>query len=67
VLFGVAPLPVLLGLLALPIALNSVRILRENYRDRLKMIPANIAIIKVYLIMGVALVAGYLIHGVTGW
>jgi 1,4-dihydroxy-2-naphthoate octaprenyltransferase len=67
VLFGVAPLPVLLGLLALPTALQSVKILRENYLDRLKMIPANIAIIKVYLITGVALVAGYLIYGVTGW
>ena len=67
VLFGVAPLPVLLGLVALPTALQSVKILRENYQDRLKMIPANIAIIKVYLITGVALIAGYLIHGVTGW
>jgi hypothetical protein len=44
-----------------------VRILRENYLDRLKMIPANLAIIKVYLITGVALIAGYLIHGFTGW
>jgi len=67
VLLGMAPLPVLLGLFALPTALQSIRILRENYLDRLKMIPANIAIIKVYLITGVALVAGYLIHGVTGW
>ena len=67
VLFGMAPLPVLLGLFALPTALQSVKILRENYLDRLKMIPANIAIIKVYLITGVALIAGYLIHGVTGW
>jgi len=47
--------------------LRSVKILRENYRDRLKMIPANIAIIKVYLITGVAMIAGYLIHGATGW
>ncbi len=67
VLLGVAPLPLLLGLAALPAALRSVKILRENYRDRLKMIPANIAIIKVYLITGVAMIAGYLIHGATGW
>ncbi|HET6488603.1 MAG TPA: prenyltransferase [Syntrophales bacterium] len=67
VLFGVAPLPVLLGLLSLPTALISVRILRGNYMDRLKMIPANIAIIKVYLVTGVALIAGYLIHGAAGW
>jgi len=67
VLFGLAPLPVLLGVAALPAAISSVRILRENYRDRLKMIPANIAIIKVYLITGVALVIGYLVHGWTGW
>jgi 1,4-dihydroxy-2-naphthoate polyprenyltransferase len=67
VLFGMAPLPVLLGFLALPTAFASVRILRGNYMDRLKMIPANIAIIKVYLITGTALVAGYLIYGATGW
>ncbi|HTZ40727.1 MAG TPA: prenyltransferase [Syntrophales bacterium] len=66
VLCGMAPLPVLLGLLALPTALHSVSILRANYLDRLKMIPANIAIIKVYLITAVALVIGYLIHGVAG-
>jgi 1,4-dihydroxy-2-naphthoate polyprenyltransferase len=67
VLVGVAPLPVLLGFLSLPAVLTSVRILRENYMDRLKMIPANIAIIKVYLVTGVALIAGYLIHGFLGW
>jgi 1,4-dihydroxy-2-naphthoate octaprenyltransferase len=67
VLFGVASPWALLGLLALPTAFQSVRILRENYEDRLKMIPANIAVIKVYLITGVALIAGYLIHGITGF
>ena len=67
VLVGLAPLPVLLGLLALPTALRSVRILREHYRDRLRVIPANIAVIKVYLITGVAMIVGYLVHGVTGW
>lgn len=67
VLFGMAPLPLLLGLAALPTAFQSVRILKEHYRDRLQVIPANIAIIKVYLITGVALIAGYLIHGVTGF
>jgi len=67
VLFGMAPLPVLLGFLSLPTAWISVRILRGNYMDRLKMIPANIAIIKVYLVTGVALIIGYLVHGWTGW
>jgi 1,4-dihydroxy-2-naphthoate polyprenyltransferase len=67
VLFGMAPLPLLLGFLALPTALASVKILRGNYMDRLKMIPANIAIIKVYLVTGVAVIIGYLVHGVTGW
>jgi len=51
----------------LPTAFQSVRILKEHFRDRLRVIPANIAIIKVYLITGVALIAGYIIHGVTGW
>jgi len=30
-------------------------------------IPANLAVIKVYLITGVAMIVGYLVHGVTGW
>ena len=66
VLFGLAPLPVLLGLAALPPALHSVKLLRDSYLDRLKMAPANLAIIKVYLITGVTLITGYLIHGFTG-
>ncbi|OPY89048.1 MAG: 1,4-dihydroxy-2-naphthoate octaprenyltransferase [Syntrophus sp. PtaU1.Bin208] len=66
VFFGVAPFPALLGFAALPPALRSVRLLRNFYQDRLKMIPANLAIIKVYLISGVALIAGYLLHGFTG-
>jgi len=67
VLFGVASPWILLGLLALPTAVQSVRILRENYEGRLKMIPANLAIIKVYLITGVAMIIGYLVHGISGW
>ncbi len=67
VLFGVASPWILLGLLTLPTAFQSVRVLKENYRDRLKMIPANLAIIKVYLITGVTMIAGYLIHGFLGW
>ncbi len=65
-LLRAAPLTVLLGLLALPAAFRSVRILRANYLDRLKMIPANFAIIKVYMIAVVAMIVGYLIHGVAG-
>lgn len=67
VIVGAAPPGILLGLLALPTAIQSVRILNEHYLDRLKVIPANIAIVKVYLITGVALIVGYLVHGVTGW
>ena len=66
VLLGAASPWALLGLLALPTAFQSVRILRDNYEDRLKMIPANIAVIKVYLITGVAMIAGYLVHGFLG-
>jgi 1,4-dihydroxy-2-naphthoate octaprenyltransferase len=67
VLFGVASPWILLAFLALPTAFQSVRILKENYRDRLKMIPANLAIIKVYLITGVAMIVGYLVHGLAGF
>ena len=56
-----APPFLLLGFLSLPLAWRSVVILREHYRDRMKMVPANLLIIKVYMITGMALVAGYIL------
>ena len=53
----------LLGLLTLPLAYDSVRILRENYLDRMKMAPANLATIKVHALTLICLIVGYLAAG----
>ena len=58
----IAPPFILLGLVTLPLALKSIRILRQNYHDGLKMMPANLAMIKVHLYTGLALIGGYALH-----
>ncbi len=62
VLFGIAPATVLLGLLSLPLALKSIGILRANYRDSVAMTPANLLMIRVHLVTGLALIAAYALH-----
>ena len=52
----------LIGLVSLPLAFKSIRILRRNYDDAIKMIPANLTMIKVHLYTGLALIAGYGLH-----
>ncbi len=61
-LAGIAPLSVLIGLVSLPLAIKSVRVLRANYRDGMKMIPANLAMIKVHLFTGLGMIIGYILH-----
>lgn len=61
VLTRVAPPLALLGFLSLPLAFRSVRVLAENYLDRLKMTPANLMMIKVYVLTGFFLVTGYIL------
>ena len=63
VLFGVTSFYMLLGFFSLPIAYNSFRLLKENYRDKLKMIPANLAAIKVHAFTMSCLILGYLAEG----
>lgn len=52
---------VLLGLLTVPVAYNSYRILNENYMDKIKMAPANLAAIKVHSLTLCCLIIGYLV------
>jgi len=62
--FGITSFSVLLGLLTLPVAYNSFRILNENYMDKVKMAPANLATIKVHALTLICLIIGYLAVGV---
>lgn len=59
---GIAPAAVLLGLVSVPLAVKSSRILRYNYGNPQKMIPANLAMIKVHLYTGLGMIAGYSFH-----
>jgi len=62
VLLRISPPIVLLGLVSLPLAVKSVRILKKNYQDALKMVPANLSMIKVHFYTGVAMIAGYILY-----
>jgi 1,4-dihydroxy-2-naphthoate octaprenyltransferase len=62
--FGMTSFSVLLGLLSLPVAYNSFRILNENYMDKVKMAPANLATIKVHALTLICLIIGYLAVGI---
>ena len=62
--FGLSSAGVLLGLLTVPVAYNSYRILKDNYMDKLKMAPANLAMIKVHALTLICLIIGYLVTGV---
>lgn len=62
--FRITPFSVLLGLLTIPIAYHSFRILNENYLDKIKMAPANLATIKVHALTLIGLIIGYLVTGV---
>ena len=60
---GMSPLPALLGLSSVPLALRCVRILRERYTDRVGMWPANHAMVQVHALTALGLIAGYLLAG----
>jgi len=61
---GICPFTVLLGLLTLPVAYTSWRILRIHYRDRVRMAPANLAMLKVHTLTSILLILGYMLAGV---
>jgi 1,4-dihydroxy-2-naphthoate octaprenyltransferase len=62
--FRITSFNVLMGLLSIPVAYNSFRILNTNYMDKLKMIPANRDMIKVHALTMSCLIIGYLAEGV---
>jgi 1,4-dihydroxy-2-naphthoate polyprenyltransferase len=64
VISEMAPSFILLGLLSLPVAVYSVGVLRKHYADRMKLVPANLAIIRIYMLTGFGLIAGYILDGV---
>jgi 1,4-dihydroxy-2-naphthoate octaprenyltransferase len=64
VLFRLTSSSVLLGLLTIPVAYNSYRILNENFMDKIKMAPANLATIKVHALTLIFLIIGYFVAGV---
>lgn len=62
--FGLTSYGVLLGLLTVPIAYNSYRILNTHYMDKIKMAPANLATIKIHALTLICLIVGYFVTGV---
>jgi 1,4-dihydroxy-2-naphthoate octaprenyltransferase len=64
--FRIVSVNVLLGLLTLPVACNSFRLLNENYMDKVKMAPANLAAIKVHALTVICLIIGYLAELIKG-
>ena len=63
--FRATSFSVLLGLLTVPIAYGSFRILKDHYMDKIKMAPANLATIKVHALTMICLIIGYLAEGIT--
>jgi 1,4-dihydroxy-2-naphthoate polyprenyltransferase len=62
--FKIASFHILLGLLSIPLAYKSLRILKANYLDKFKMAPANLAMIKVHALTLTCLITGYLVAGI---
>ncbi|HPE08061.1 MAG TPA: prenyltransferase [Smithellaceae bacterium] len=53
---------VLLGLISLPFAMKSFSVMRLHLNDPLAMAPANLAMIKVHNLTGIAMIVAYLIE-----
>ncbi len=53
---------VLLGLVSLPFAFKSFTVMKRHLNDPLAMAPANLAMIKVHSLTGVAMIVAYLIE-----
>jgi 1,4-dihydroxy-2-naphthoate polyprenyltransferase len=64
-----APLAALAGLVSLPLSVKSALILKANYLHKVRMIPANLSMIKVHLLTGIALIAAFLSYllQIHGW
>jgi 1,4-dihydroxy-2-naphthoate octaprenyltransferase len=53
---------ILLGLVSLPFAAKTFFVMRRHLNDPLEMAPANLAMIKVHALTGLAMIAAYLIE-----
>jgi 1,4-dihydroxy-2-naphthoate polyprenyltransferase len=62
--FKLTSFGVVFGLLTAPIAYGSFQTLKNNYMDKLKMAPANLATIKVHALTMICLIIGYLADGI---
>jgi 1,4-dihydroxy-2-naphthoate octaprenyltransferase len=63
ILIQVLPLVTLIAFASLPIAVKSIRTLLANYKDPLKLAPANFEMIVAYSITSLGLIAAYSIQG----
>lgn len=64
VVAGIMPLTTLIVLLGAPLVYQSIKILRKNYHHPLKMIPANLAMIRIHSLTGVLLITAYVWQGI---
>jgi 1,4-dihydroxy-2-naphthoate polyprenyltransferase len=62
ILRGFAPLATVAGFVSLPYALRSIVVLRTEYLNSVRMLPANLAMIKTHLLTGLGIIAGYAIY-----
>lgn len=60
---GLMPVPVLLGLLTLPMAWNAYKTLRRHHAYAYRLIPANATTIFTHLLTGLLVFVGYVIAG----
>ena len=63
VVAGIMPLTTLIVLLGAPLVYQSMKILRKSYQHPLKMIPANLAMIRIHSLTGVLLITAYVWQG----
>lgn len=65
-LLGLTSFWTYLSLLTFPLFAQAFFLLRSNYRDPAAMAPANMLTIRAHNLMGILLIAAYVIRGVTG-
>lgn len=61
---GIVPLTALIVLGTAPLVYRSIKILRKNYDDPLKMMPANLTTIRIHSLTGILLITAYAWQGV---
>lgn len=66
VFFGIYPLPSLIALLPLPLAIKATSTLHKYATDSKLLIPANAATVQLHLLTGVLFVGGYMIQHFMG-